>query len=210
MARYPMHWHMMGPVDGQYFARSSVWKSFNRCVTVHGTNNARVEGNVCYDHLGHGYFLEDGGETGNLLAGNLGLGTHVTDRGGAPHGRQRGDVLDHEPGQHHPRQRRGGLRGVRLLVRAARLTDRASRPAARCSRATRRCASSAATWPTPTSGRASTWTTARCPTAPPRPPSTRRAPTPPTPTPPSSPTSPTSPRTSTGRARCGSAGGTSG
>ncbi|MGH3372552.1 MAG: hypothetical protein ACRDPR_21405, partial [Nocardioidaceae bacterium] len=75
VARYPMHWHMMGPVDGQYFARSSVWKSFNRCVTVHGTDNARVEDNVCYDHLGHGYFLEDGAETGNLIAGNLGLGT---------------------------------------------------------------------------------------------------------------------------------------
>ncbi len=75
VARYPMHWHMMGPVDGQYFARSSVWKSFNRCVTVHGTDNARVEDNVCYDHLGHGYFLEDGAETGNLIAGNLGVRT---------------------------------------------------------------------------------------------------------------------------------------
>ena len=30
LARYPMHWHVMGPVDGQYFTRSSVWKSFNR------------------------------------------------------------------------------------------------------------------------------------------------------------------------------------
>jgi hypothetical protein len=78
VARYPMHWHMMGPVDGQYFVGSSVWHSFNRCVTVHGTDNARVEGNVCYDHLGHGYFLEDGRETGNLVAGNLGLGTTVT------------------------------------------------------------------------------------------------------------------------------------
>jgi cell migration-inducing and hyaluronan-binding protein len=84
MARYPMHWHMMGPVDGQYFARSSVWKSFNRCVTVHGTDNARVEGNVCYDHLGHGYFLEDGAETGNTFAGNLGLGTHSTSEGVLP------------------------------------------------------------------------------------------------------------------------------
>ena len=84
MARYPMHWHLMGPVDGQYFAGSSVWKSFNRCVTVHGTNNARVEGNVCYDNLGHGYFLEDGSETGNLLAGNLGLGTHATTEGVLP------------------------------------------------------------------------------------------------------------------------------
>lgn len=81
VARYPMHWHMMGPVDGQYFTRSSVWKSFNRCVTVHGTDNARVEGNVCYDHLGHGYFLEDGAETGNTIAGNLGLGTKTTAEG---------------------------------------------------------------------------------------------------------------------------------
>lgn len=84
MARYPMHWHMMGPVDGQYFANSSVWKSFNRCATVHGTSNARVEGNVCYDHIGHGYFLEDGGETGNLIAGNLGLGTHSSSEGVLP------------------------------------------------------------------------------------------------------------------------------
>jgi cell migration-inducing and hyaluronan-binding protein len=84
MARYPMHWHMMGPVDGQYFTGSSVWGSFNRCVTVHGTDNARVEGNVCHDHLGHGYFLEDGAETGNLIAGNLGLGTQSTNEGVLP------------------------------------------------------------------------------------------------------------------------------
>jgi hypothetical protein len=43
-----------------------------------------VEGNVCYDNLGHGYFLEDGSETGNLLAGNLGLGTHATTEGVLP------------------------------------------------------------------------------------------------------------------------------
>jgi cell surface hyaluronidase len=84
LARYPMHWHMMGPVDGQYFAGSSVWKSFNRCVTVHGTDNARVEGNVCYDHLGHGYFLEDGAESGNLIAGNLGLRTRNAAGGEGP------------------------------------------------------------------------------------------------------------------------------
>lgn len=84
VARYPMHWHVMGPVDGQYFTGSSVWGSFNRCVTVHGTDNARVEGNVCHSHLGHGYFLEDGAETGNVIAGNLGLGTEATDEGVLP------------------------------------------------------------------------------------------------------------------------------
>ncbi len=84
VARYPMHWHVMGAVDGQYFAGNSVWGSFNRCVTVHGSDNARVENNVCYDHLGHGYFLEDGAETGNLVAGNLGLGTKSTGEGVLP------------------------------------------------------------------------------------------------------------------------------
>ncbi|MSR06991.1 MAG: transmembrane domain-containing protein [Gemmatimonadetes bacterium] len=73
LARYPMHWHMEGDVNGQYFRDNAVWKSFNRCVTVHGSNNAVVARNVCWDHLGHGYFLEDGAETGNTFESNLGL-----------------------------------------------------------------------------------------------------------------------------------------
>ena len=73
LARYPMHWHMMGAVNGQYFRNNSIWKTFNRCVTVHGSHNAAVQDNVCYDNLGHAYFLEDGAETGNLFEGNLGV-----------------------------------------------------------------------------------------------------------------------------------------
>jgi cell migration-inducing and hyaluronan-binding protein len=75
LARYPMHWHLSGNVDGQYFRQNAVWKTFNRCLTIHGTNNLQVTGNVCYDNIGHAYFLEDGAETGNLLEGNLGLAT---------------------------------------------------------------------------------------------------------------------------------------
>ncbi|MEO8451535.1 MAG: G8 domain-containing protein [Gemmatimonadota bacterium] len=75
LARYPMHWHMAGAVNGQYFRNSSVWKTFNRCLTIHGTSNATVTNNVCYDNMGHAFFLEDGAETGNLLEGNLGLVT---------------------------------------------------------------------------------------------------------------------------------------
>lgn len=77
LARYPMHWHMAGDVSGQYFRNSSVWRTFNRCVTVHGSDNAAVEDNVCFDHTGHGYFLEDGAETGNLIEGNLGFNSRV-------------------------------------------------------------------------------------------------------------------------------------
>lgn len=73
LARYPMHWHMAGAVDGQYFRNNSVWKSFNRCVTVHGTDNVVVDGNTCHDHIGHGFFLEDGAESGNTFTGNLAM-----------------------------------------------------------------------------------------------------------------------------------------
>ena len=83
LARDPMHWHMEGLVDGQYFKGSSVWKSFNRCVTVHGSSNATVQGNVCYDNIGHGYFLEDGAETGNLFEDNLGMLTRTPAAGQA-------------------------------------------------------------------------------------------------------------------------------
>jgi len=77
LARYPMHWHVAGDVTGQYFRRNSVWHTFNRCVTVHGSDNAVVSDNVCYDHTGHGYFLEDGAESGNTIVRNLGLFSRV-------------------------------------------------------------------------------------------------------------------------------------
>ena len=73
LARYPFHWHLANDVSGQYFKNSTITRSFSRCVTVHGTHNALVQDNVCYDHLGHGYFLEDGGETGNVFDHNLGV-----------------------------------------------------------------------------------------------------------------------------------------
>lgn len=73
MGRYPFHWHLAGSVPGQYIRNSSVWHTFNRCTTIHGTNDALVEDNVCYDHAGHGYFIEDGIETGNTLKDNLAM-----------------------------------------------------------------------------------------------------------------------------------------
>lgn len=73
LGHYPVHWHLAGDVDGQFFRNSAVWRTNNRCVTVHGTDHLEVVDNVCYDHLGHGFFLEDGAETGNRLVGNLGM-----------------------------------------------------------------------------------------------------------------------------------------
>jgi len=73
LARYPIHWHVADDVTGQYARNNSIYKSFNRCITVHGSHSAAVEGNVCHDHLGHGFFLEDGIEHNNTIVGNLGV-----------------------------------------------------------------------------------------------------------------------------------------
>ncbi|WP_412471199.1 G8 domain-containing protein [Halobacteriovorax sp. RT-2-4] len=73
MARYPFHWHMVGNASGQYIKNSSVTDSYQRCITVHATNYVSVIGNVCYNHFGHGYFLEDGNEVKNTLSHNIGL-----------------------------------------------------------------------------------------------------------------------------------------
>lgn len=80
--RYPIHWHLVDDASGQFIENSAIHHSYNRCVTVHGTNNVRVENNVTFDHVGHCFFLEDGAETGNQFIHNLGMNTkcHPTRR----------------------------------------------------------------------------------------------------------------------------------
>ncbi|MCB1756943.1 MAG: hypothetical protein KDJ38_15580 [Gammaproteobacteria bacterium] len=91
IGKYPFHWHMIGDADNQYFTNNSIHKSYNRCVTVHATNNTLVADNVCYDHIGHGYFLEDGVETGNVFDHNLGL---LTRRPKAKYALLPSDIMD--------------------------------------------------------------------------------------------------------------------
>ena len=38
LARYPIHWHLIGDAKGQYIKNSAVDDTDSRCVTVHGTN----------------------------------------------------------------------------------------------------------------------------------------------------------------------------
>jgi G8 domain len=75
LARYPIHWHLVGDGQGQYIENSSIHDTYSRCVTVHGTNNVRVENNVAFNTVGHCYFLEDAVETGNQFIHNLGMQT---------------------------------------------------------------------------------------------------------------------------------------
>ena len=65
---------------GQYIRNAAIHDTYNRCVTVHGTNNLRVENNVTYNTVGHCFFLEDGIEHGNEFVRNLAIQTkcHTT------------------------------------------------------------------------------------------------------------------------------------
>ncbi len=74
LARYPIHWHLVGDEGkGQYIKNASIHDTYNRCVTVHGTNDVRVENNVTYNIVGHCFFLEDGIEHGNQFVHNLAI-----------------------------------------------------------------------------------------------------------------------------------------
>ena len=75
LARYPIHWHLVGDAKGQYIKNAAIHDTYNRCVTVHGTNNLQVENNVTYNTVGHCFFLEDGIETGNQYIRNLAIQT---------------------------------------------------------------------------------------------------------------------------------------
>ncbi|KAK7481482.1 hypothetical protein BaRGS_00027244, partial [Batillaria attramentaria] len=72
---YPLHFHMCDDASGSRFAENSIHHSFSRCITIHGTDQVEVSGNLCYDHLGHGFFLEDGVEQNNVIDSNVGVGT---------------------------------------------------------------------------------------------------------------------------------------
>ncbi|WP_336980374.1 G8 domain-containing protein [Altererythrobacter fulvus] len=75
LARYPIHWHLIGEGEGQYIRNSAIHDTFSRCVTVHGTNNLQIENNVTFNTVGHCFFMEDGIETGNQFVRNLGIQT---------------------------------------------------------------------------------------------------------------------------------------
>src|SRR5690348_14733789 len=73
LARYPIHWHLIGDAQGQYIKNSAIHDTYSRCVTVHGTNFLDIENNVTYNNIGHCFFLEDAVEHGNQFVHNLGI-----------------------------------------------------------------------------------------------------------------------------------------
>jgi cell migration-inducing and hyaluronan-binding protein len=75
LARYPIHWHVNGDAKGQYIRNAAIHDTYNRCVTVHGTNYLKVENNVTYNTVGHCFFMEDGIEHDNEFVHNLAIQT---------------------------------------------------------------------------------------------------------------------------------------
>ncbi|MDN3310119.1 G8 domain-containing protein [Microbacterium oryzae] len=76
IGHYPIHFHVTGAggADSEV-ADISMHDSFNRQVTIHGTDGVRVSRTVSYLTFGHSFMLEDGFETGNQLSDNLVIGS---------------------------------------------------------------------------------------------------------------------------------------
>ncbi len=77
---YPVHFHMARQTlathatqPSTFVKDSSVWDSMTRWIVIHATQGVRLARNVGYESIGHGYYLEDGTETGNQLYANLGV-----------------------------------------------------------------------------------------------------------------------------------------
>ncbi|MCG8589241.1 MAG: right-handed parallel beta-helix repeat-containing protein, partial [Proteobacteria bacterium] len=77
LGRYPIHWHRhpttLTPRNDDFIRNSSIHAAYSRCITVHGVSGLTVEHNICVDTAGHGYFLEDGDETGNRFIDNIAM-----------------------------------------------------------------------------------------------------------------------------------------
>lgn len=72
LGKYTLHFHLAGEtMRGSSVVGCSFWDSDNRWITIHGTSYLVVRDCVGYRSLGHGFFLEDGTETRNILDHNL-------------------------------------------------------------------------------------------------------------------------------------------
>jgi cell migration-inducing and hyaluronan-binding protein len=74
LGHYPVHFHMARQTPaGTYVKDSSINESMTRWIVLHSTLGVRVERNVGYKSIGHGFYLEDGTETDNKFYSNIGI-----------------------------------------------------------------------------------------------------------------------------------------
>ena len=75
LGSYPIHFHMDGNVENKPLVdANSIHHSFNKCITVHSTENLTLNNNVCARVAGHIFYQELGDESGISFINNLGLG----------------------------------------------------------------------------------------------------------------------------------------
>ena len=71
LGRYPIHFHMTGPMKGSLIQGCSVHHSFNRISTLHQVQYLKYYDNVGFESKGHALFVEDGVEFDNEIKRNL-------------------------------------------------------------------------------------------------------------------------------------------
>jgi hypothetical protein len=72
LGKYSLHFHRVGDsMRGSSVVGASIWDSGNRWITIHGTDYLVIRDCVGYRSVGHGFYLEDGSETHNVLDRNL-------------------------------------------------------------------------------------------------------------------------------------------
>ena len=97
--RYPVHFHLSGYtklykeylreipshikidniITDKIFCREneilncSIWCSFNRWITIHGTHEVNIKNNIGFISYGSGYFIEDGTEQNNTFEHNMAI-----------------------------------------------------------------------------------------------------------------------------------------
>ena len=74
LGKYSIHFHLCGDtMRGSSVIGASIWDSHNRWITIHGTDDLVIRDCVGFKSIGHGYFLEDGTETNNILDHNVAI-----------------------------------------------------------------------------------------------------------------------------------------
>ena len=80
LGSYPIHFHMDGDLSFLFTPAhllvdsNSIHHSYNKCITVHSTQNLALTNNVCARIVGHIFYEELGDEANLTFTHNLGLG----------------------------------------------------------------------------------------------------------------------------------------
>jgi uncharacterized protein YjdB len=79
LGSYPIHFHMDGDLSGKTPATllidsNSIDHTYNKCITIHSTQNLSITNNVCARITGHIFYEEIGNEENITFKNNLGMG----------------------------------------------------------------------------------------------------------------------------------------